>query len=118
MADLAGLPEPLVVLQKHGSVHDLDEHDKPKLRVLARHHLGEGRGGLLVPERRLDLLDLGGVGDDLAVHARVNSLVAGPRYSRGQVDRIGAQTRSQSGLPKLPTKYSRPAPDRPASAST
>ena len=25
--------------------------------VLARHHLGEGRGGLLVPERCLDLLD-------------------------------------------------------------
>lgn len=71
MTGLAKLPEPLAVLQEHGSLVRLDEHDQPELRVLARHHLGKGRGGLLVPERRLNLLDLGGVGDSLAVHACV-----------------------------------------------
>src|SRR5215216_656077 len=86
MTGLAKLPEPLAVLQKHGSLARLDEHDQPELRVVARHHLGEGRGGLLVPERRLNLLDLGGVGDGLAVHARVTSLGAGPRYSCGRAN--------------------------------
>ena len=60
MICLSGLQKPLAVIEQHGSVARLEEHDEAEVRMLTHDHLSERRDGLLVAKGRLNLFDVSG----------------------------------------------------------